>query len=131
MDIRQRGSFNILFLVLFPLISSSSSAAAALCRNDTCTFTLDVRWARTLTYRDTGAGAGGRRAYNVLHHQDHLMAVSDTVGLEKGDLIGQRVNASDVITVDGTIRNIITINGQFPGPAIEVMEGATVRFTFE
>ena len=36
------------------------------------------------------------------------------------------VNPDDVITGDGYERKVITINGQFPGPAIEVTEGAKV-----
>ena len=33
----------------------------------------------------------------------------------------------DVITADGVTRSIITVNEQFPGPTLEVMEGAEVR----
>ncbi|KAK3737218.1 hypothetical protein QZH41_001818 [Actinostola sp. cb2023] len=40
-----------------------------------------------------------------------------------------KVPADKVHTVDGHTRTIITINGQFPGPAIEVMEGAQVVVT--
>ena len=43
-------------------------------------------------------------------------------------MIGSNVSADDVITLDGVPRNVIVVNGQFPGPAIEVMEGAQVTF---
>ncbi|KXJ06536.1 L-ascorbate oxidase [Exaiptasia diaphana] len=39
------------------------------------------------------------------------------------------VPADKVHTVDGHTRTIITINDQFPGPAIEVMQGAQVVVT--
>ena len=41
-------------------------------------------------------------------------------------MIGTFVNASDVITVDGFARDLIVVNDAFPGPTIEVMEGAQV-----
>ena len=40
---------------------------------------------------------------------------------------GRRISNEDVITADGVQRNIITINGMFPGPTMEVMQGAQVR----
>jgi FtsP/CotA-like multicopper oxidase with cupredoxin domain len=45
---------------------------------------------------------------------------------ENHPLVGTYVDASEVITADGYRRDVITINGQFPGPTIEVMEGAQV-----
>ena len=41
-------------------------------------------------------------------------------------LIGTFINASEVITVDGFRRDLIVVNDAFPGPYIEVMEGAQV-----
>ncbi len=43
------------------------------------------------------------------------------------DVIGSDVSPDDVITADVYGRNVITINGVFPGPNIEVMEGSQVR----
>ena len=40
--------------------------------------------------------------------------------------VGMIVDPAEVITADGIPRNIITINGQFPGPTLEVMEHAQV-----
>ncbi|XP_035674595.1 laccase-2-like [Branchiostoma floridae] len=52
-----------------------------------------------------------------------------TLDLRRDDVNGTRVSADDVITADGVQRNVILVNGQFPGPAIEVMEGAQVAVT--
>ena len=41
-------------------------------------------------------------------------------------MMGAPMDKDQVITADGHVRNVITINGQFPGPNIEVMEGAEV-----
>ena len=50
------------------------------------------------------------------------------VGNEKSDenVTGQYVNPDDVIMIDGYPRDVITINGKFPGPTIEVLEGTEV-----
>jgi FtsP/CotA-like multicopper oxidase with cupredoxin domain len=36
----------------------------------------------------------------------------------------------EMASPDGTERKIVTINGQFPGPTLEVMEGAEVSICF-
>ena len=46
----------------------------------------------------------------------------DAVGRYIDDLTG------DVITADGVKRNVIVINGQFPGPTLEVAEGSHVSW---
>ncbi len=59
---------------------------------------------------------------------DRVRLLGNSWHLEGVDpLVGTYVNSSDAITVDGHWRNIIVINGQFPGPAIEVMEGSKAR----
>ncbi len=43
------------------------------------------------------------------------------------DQDGIEVNATDdVITADGVQRSLITINGVFPGPTLQIMEGSEV-----
>ena len=43
------------------------------------------------------------------------------------DMNGTEVDPTDyVITTNGLRRKIVTINGVFPGPTLEVMEGAEV-----
>ena len=49
---------------------------------------------------------------------------------EDDSLIGTFVNASDVIAVDGFTRDHIVVNDGFPGPTIEVMEGAQVGLSY-
>ena len=44
-------------------------------------------------------------------------------------LVGSLVDEDAVIWGDGRKRDMIAINGQFPGPTIEVMEGAKVRLS--
>jgi hypothetical protein len=53
--------------------------------------------------------------FNILY-DSYLRQVPDKI-----------VPVDEVHTADGHTRTIITINDQFPGPAIEVMEGAQVR----
>ena len=44
------------------------------------------------------------------------------------DMNGTEIGATDsVITADGSRRKLVTINGVFPGPTLEVMEDAEVR----
>jgi len=46
------------------------------------------------------------------------------------DMNNSRVEVSEnVITADGVRRKLITINGVFPGPTLEVMEGAEIEVT--
>ena len=56
-----------------------------------------------------------------------LEVVENAFHREPDDVIGRVVDADDVITADGFIRDIIVINGQFPGPTLEVGEGSQVR----
>ncbi|CAH1271167.1 KLHL24 [Branchiostoma lanceolatum] len=47
----------------------------------------------------------------------------------KENVNGTLVPMDEVITTDGVKRNVITVNGMFPGPTIEVVEGAQVVVT--
>ena len=40
---------------------------------------------------------------------------------------GSIVSVEEAITADGVQRNVIVVNDQFPGPTLEVMEGAQVN----
>jgi hypothetical protein len=71
--------------------------------------------------------AASKTAYEVELNGTKLQLMENEFNRkEDHPLVGTFVNASDVITVDGYKRNIITINDQFPGPTIEVMEDAQV-----
>ncbi|ELU05032.1 hypothetical protein CAPTEDRAFT_125996, partial [Capitella teleta] len=58
----------------------------------------------------------------------HLVTLENHYRLESRypGAIGQPVEVDDIIMADGYQRNVIAINGQMPGPVIEVMEGAEV-----
>ena len=49
-------------------------------------------------------------------------------------MIGRCIDdiTNDVITANGVKRNVIVVNGQFPGPTLEVAEGSQVlkRFAY-
>ena len=72
--------------------------------------------------------SNGVQTYDVEMDGDRVRLLNNSWHLHGVDpLVGTYVNASDAITVDGHWRNVIVINGQFPGPDIEVMEGSKVR----
>ena len=67
--------------------------------------------------------------YSVSLDGDRLKTTESAFRKPPDDHLGRYVNATDVITADGYVRNIITINGQFPGPTISVAEGSQVNTT--
>ena len=69
---------------------------------------------------------GPGKLYEVKLNGTKLQVVETANNQLPDDVIGTYVNDSDVITGDGYRRTVFTINGQFPGPAIEVMEGSQV-----
>jgi hypothetical protein len=89
------------------------SVLAAICTSPVCTFQLDVTLYQTMTYRDEFL-----MLRPVYLNGSQLQA----------DVNGEQRNlsASEVILADGFPRDVILINGQFPGPTIEIMEGAQV-----
>ena len=111
-----------ILLVMVSTLCCYTPADAELCQGPICEYTFVIRHSRTMTYR---------RDYNVYN-----------VGMEGKDLVllnssyhiapteGRVVTPADVHTADGVPRNIIVINGEFPGPAIEVMEGTQVQGPF-
>ena len=97
-------------------------SSAAICSSDVCEYDFTVRHARTMVYRHPTKGA-----YDVKLNGSKLQVTENTNRQPPDDFLGTYVNESDVITADGFQRTVIVINGQFPGPAIEVTEGAQVR----
>ena len=72
--------------------------------------------------------ATAKAAYDVELNGTQLQLVENAFRRrEDHPLIDTFVNASDVITADGYRRDVITINDQFPGPTIEVMQDSQVR----
>ncbi len=87
-----------------------------------CKYDFAVRWSRTMVYHTPD----GRAAYNVVPEGDKLKIVSNQYHPASDPWVGQYVDPTDVHTADGYPRAIIEINGQFPGPTIQVMQGALV-----
>ena len=101
------------------------SSAALFCDKSICNFELIVRHEDSMIYRAPLDEGPLPLAFPVILNGDKLQVTTNNFHIG-GPFIGKVVNASDVHTVDGYMRRIITINGQFPGPNLEVMEGATV-----
>ena len=75
-----------------------------------------------MTYRVPGGG----RAFDVILNGTNLEITTNTFTPATDANVGTSVPLEDVHTADGYPRNFIEINGQFPGPTIEVLEGAEV-----
>ena len=112
----------ILYGYITTLVFLTGPSAADICSSPVCKFDLTVRYASTMVYR-TPRGTG----YSVALNGTRLQVVANTKRQLPDKVIGTFVNEDDVITADGFRRNVMTINDQFPGPAIEVYEGAQVR----
>ena len=105
---------------------------AAVCTHD-CRFELVVRQRRSMTYADA-LGFTYNVAWNDTAQRLQVAANSFHQPIDVGRahpsdpaVVGTFVDADDVITTDGFTRNVFVINDQFPGPTLEVLEGAEVR----
>ena len=93
----------------------------SICIKEVCEYKFVIQHARTMSY------AVGRKVYSVGLNGTQLQIIGNSYRPEgNNDMFGQHVQPNDVITADGVVRTVITINGQFPGPTIEVAEGAEV-----
>ncbi|XP_066272659.1 uncharacterized protein [Branchiostoma lanceolatum] len=97
-----------------------SMATAEMCTDDVCEFTLVVRRAKTMTHTGSDDKVNG---IEILRNGS--LQVKVHVGWAK-DTDGPIVPVEETITADGVQRNVIVVNDQFPGPTLEVMEGAQV-----
>ncbi|XP_078620738.1 uncharacterized protein LOC144887397 [Branchiostoma floridae x Branchiostoma japonicum] len=94
------------------------------CSDDVCEFTLVVRYARTMTH--TGNADGSVHGIEILTNG----SLQDVYSFSQaGVMDGPIVPVNETITADGVQRNVILVNDQFPGPTLEVMEGAQVVVT--
>ncbi|KAJ7328201.1 hypothetical protein OS493_025078 [Desmophyllum pertusum] len=105
-----------LFCALVPCKAESESCLASICE-----FTFVITESRSMTF----STKDGQNAYDV------QLGVDGTLKLAPNRFRVQTPNISvipaEVHTVDGSgQRKIILINGQLPGPTLEVMEGAEV-----
>ena len=91
-----------------------------------CEYNFLIRRVMSMTYT-----TDSKKVYNVASKGDKLEVIATR--FKPADesphdaIVGMEVSPEKVITLDGTPKNVIVINDQFPGPTIEVMEGAQVR----
>ncbi|XP_066271301.1 uncharacterized protein, partial [Branchiostoma lanceolatum] len=100
-----------------------------ICGDAVCSYRFVVRRARTMTHTRTVQGWEQNNQVSITNDGHLELFTTLTLDLHRDDVNGTRVSADDVITADGVQRNVILVNGQFPGPAIEVMEGVQVAVT--
>lgn len=108
---------------LATVLVSNPTKAGQVCSAKVCRYQLNVHRVRTMTYVNPRTNVthnvrlDGARLHvepNPWYSDDHDVTAGDSV------------SADDVITADGYRRNVIAINGRFPGPTVEVMEGTQV-----
>ncbi len=108
-------------LVALACFQSFILTKADICTSKICEYHFDVERWQTMVYSTNNA------AYNVELNGTDLQIVESSYHPKEYDgMIGQFIDSSDVITGDGLRRDIITVNGQFPGPDIEVLQGCEV-----
>ena len=116
--------YNFAFLAIVSVWISAS--VAEICTDSRCEYHFDVRRQRSMTWTNPDNGAEYNVGLNTSNNQ--LQLIPNCQRIPGSDpLLGSYVPADEVITAGGYIRNVITVNGQFPGPSIEVMEGTEVR----
>lgn len=106
--------FTVLLAVLFALLEASW---CAICRDTVCEYTFDIRHRRTMTLNN-----GVVNTFNLMLNGSDVVFEPD----KQLRPLPTELNVNQVITADGVRRNVITVNGMFPGPTIEVVEGAEV-----
>lgn len=107
-------------LLMFLLVGSVSLLQAELCLEKVCNYTFVVEQRSSHLYREAN------QRFEVTLDGTTLMTKHN---LFRDKLVGRPVprdKTRDVITLDGHQRDVIVINDQFPGPTIEVLEGAQV-----
>ena len=107
-------------LVVLCLVASSAPGDAVICTSALCEYELVITRGSTMTYTTDAA------TYNVVMDGSDLRVAPNSYRLAGAPPIGDIVPASEVNTADGFSRNMFLINGQFPGPAIEVTYGVQV-----
>ena len=113
----------LLFSVI--LLHSYILVVGQVCRQPPCEYNFEIRHDRTMLYRPKDKPG---KAYKVELNGTRLQVVESAFHKQPNDVLGMVVDDVDeVITADGVTRDILTINGQLPGPVIEVEEGLQVR----
>jgi hypothetical protein len=106
-------SISYWLLLLSSLLLYNCLQAGKICISQTCTYELNITLFKTMTYRDE---------YLILR-QAYFNGAQLQV-----NVAGQvrDLKPDDVIIADGFTRDIVMVNGRFPGPTIEVKEGVKV-----
>ena len=112
------------FLGLVVILSVINGVFMSICKDSECNFELKIRWSQTMATKPSQ----DRQYFKVGLFGKDLKVISYPTGYvsETSLMMGAEVDSDHVITGDGHVRNVITINGQFPGPALQVTEGAMV-----
>ena len=105
-----------IFIILAGIILFAN---AEICFEKVCEYEMVLRWERTMVYRTND------KAFDVKMEDGQMKLTSNSLRVDDEE-IGETVDPSKVITADGFERDVITINGGFPGPTIEVVKGAQV-----
>lgn len=94
------------------------------CSKPVCEFDFVITRKQTMTYVHRPGG----RTFNVALNGSSLVVVTNGLRSQDSnpDVIGMTVDPRHVITADGFPRDVIVVNGQFPGPTIEVLEGSQI-----
>jgi hypothetical protein len=108
------------WLLLPVLLRYAPPAHAAICLEPVCEYHFHVYRAQTMTY------ATRNETFNVRARNGSLEIADSGYWDSDPGVEGRRVSEEGVITADGVQRSVITINGQFPGPTVEVMQGTQV-----
>ncbi|XP_078367750.1 uncharacterized protein LOC144651673 [Oculina patagonica] len=115
---------NVIVVASFLLICNnlpSCGAASEFCFASICEFTFVVSEGRSMTFTTED----GSKSHDVKLEENGTLKLAPNLWYTQVPNI--TLTPDMVHTADGTAqRNIILVNGQFPGPTLEVMEGAEV-----
>ena len=121
----QDTAIGVLALIIMVTIQLEyTGCRAEICTRDICEYDFVLRYSRPLVWHNKDDPYVG--GYDVVLNGTDLVIGPNPVRLPNDPVLGTVVSPDDVITADGYQRNIITINGQFPGPTLEVMAGSQV-----
>ena len=95
-------------------------ASGEICTGPVCSYTFDVSTRSSHIWHD------GRSTKRVGLNGSTLVTKPNSYHPLQPEIPIPDEDVQRVVTLDGHLRDVIHINGQFPGPTIEVMEGVQV-----
>ncbi len=112
-----------------PKATTKALGAGDICQEKVCEFKLVVREELSMTNKIKGKFLREGETMLVEMKNGKLMQKRGIFYYPLYDeKIEHEINATDdTITTDGVKRSVITVNGLFPGPTLQVMEGSEVR----